>query len=195
MDYLALKFLHILGLILLSTGLIAAFFTDRRARRSLSVFAIAEACRYERQFGLSLVIPGALLLGLSGTLLVLTLDIGFFSAPWIAGMWLLFVFEFFEGNTITFSHARRRLSLAEDAESKGHITPELRQELGRKLAAFTRFLDFTLGALMISLGVFRPSSWSFFAVGIALSVGAALLLTAWLANRASNLTIELEQSP
>ena len=195
MDYFALKLLHLVGVILLSAGIIAAFFTDRRARRSQSVFAIAEACRYERQFGLSLVFPGALLLGVSGTLLVLAFDLGFFGTPWITGMWALFVFEFFEGNTITFAHGRRRLLLAEDAETMGHITPELRQELGRNLAAFTRFLDLTLGALMISLGVFRPSSWSFFAVGVALSVGAALLLTVLLTDRTMNLAIELEPSP
>ncbi len=195
MDYLALRFLHVVGLILLSAGIIAAFFTDRRARRSQSVFAIAEACRYERQFGLSLVFPGALLLGLSGTLLVLTLDTGFFHTPWLTGMWILFVFEFLEGNTITFAHGRRRLSLAEDAERKGHITPELLRELSRNLGAFTRFLDLTLGALLISLGIFRPSSWSFFALGLALAVGAALLLTILLTDRASKLAIELQPSP
>ena len=195
MDYFALKLLHLVGVILLSAGIIAAFFTDRRARRSQSVFAIAEACRYERQFGLSLVFPGALLLGVSGILLVLTFDLGFFGTPWITGMWMLFVFEFIEGNTITFSHGRHRLSLAEAAEALGHVTPELQRELGRNLAAFTRFLDLTLGGLMISLGVFRPSSWSFFAVGVALSVGAALLLTVSLTDRTSNLAIELEPSP
>ena len=195
MDYFALKFLHLLGLIFLCAGVIAAFLCDRRARSSRSVFAIAEACRYERQYGLVLVFPGAILLGLSGTLLVLTLDVGFFRTPWITGMWLLFVFEFFEGNAVTLAHGRRRLSLAEDAESKGRITPELRRELGRNLGAFTRFLDFTLGALMISLGVFRPSSWSFIGVGIALAVGAALLLTILLTDRVSNLVIELEPSP
>ncbi len=195
MDYLVLKFLHLFGLILLSAGILAAFFTDRRARRSSNVFAIAEACRYERQLGLFLVFPGAILLGLSGTLLVLTLDLGFFDTPWITGMWLLFVFEFVEGNTITFSHGRRRLALAEDAESTGRITPGLQQELGRNLAAFTRLLDLTLGALMISLGVFRPSSWSFFVVGIALSLGTALLLTLLLTDRASNPVIDLQQGP
>ncbi len=195
MDYLALKFLHIFSLILLSAGVIAAFCTDRRARRSHSVFSIAEACRYERQFGLSLVLPGALLLGLSGTLLVLALDVGFFGTPWVTGMWILFVFEFLEGNTITFSHGRRRLLLAEDAETRGHITPELQQELGRTIGAFTRFLDLPLGALMISLGIFRPSSWSFFVVGVALSVGAALLLTVLLTDRTLNPAIELEPSP
>ena len=195
MDHFALRLLHLVGLILLSAGIIAAFFTDRRARSSSSVFAIAEACRYERQFGLSLVFPGALLLGLSGTLLVLTLDLGFFGTPWITGMWILFVFEFLEGNTITFSHGRRRLLLAEDAETRGHITPELQQELGRTLGAFTRFLDLPLGTLMISLGIFRPSSWSFFVVGVALSVGAALLLTVLLTDRTLNPAIELEPSP
>ena len=195
MDYFALKLLHLVGVILLSAGIIAAFFTDRRARRSQSVFAIAEACRYERQFGLSLVFPGALLLGVSGILLVLTFDLGFFGTPWITGMWMLFVFEFIEGNTITFSHGRHRLSLAEAAEALGYVTPELQRELGRNLAAFTRFLDLTLGGLMISLGVFRPSSWSFFAVGVALSVGVALLLTVLLTDRTMNLAIELEPSP
>ncbi len=194
MDYFALKLLHLVGLLLLSAGIVASFFTDRRARSSQSVFAIAEACRYERQFGLSLVFPGALLLGLSGTLLVLTLDLGFLGTPWITGMWILFVFELLEGNTITFSHGRRRLSLAEDAERVGQVTPELQRELGRNLGAFTRSLDLTLGGLMISLGVFRPSSWSFFAVGVVLSVGAALLLTVLLADRTSNPAIELEPS-
>ena len=195
MDHFALRLLHLVGLILLSAGIIAAFFTDRRARSSSSVFAIAEACRYERQFGLSLVFPGALLLGVSGILLVLTFDLGFFGTPWITGMWMLFVFEFIEGNTITFSHGRHRLSLAEAAEALGYVTPELQRELGRNLAAFTRFLDLTLGGLMISLGVFRPSSWSFFAVGVALSVGVALLLTVLLTDRTMNLAIELEPSP
>jgi Predicted integral membrane protein (DUF2269) len=49
-----------------------------------------------------LVVPGALLLG-SGTWLIVELYSGwaFWQVPWLAGMVLLFAFEFIEGNTIT----------------------------------------------------------------------------------------------
>ncbi len=46
----------------------------------------------------------------------------------------------------------------------------------------------------ISLGVFRPSPWSFSALGIALAAGPAQHRTVSLAERASNFSIELELS-
>ena len=67
--------------------------------RPLGRNVFAEAARYTAIFYDSLAITGALLVAVSGFLLVLELGLGFFDEPWLVGMWGLFLFEFVEGTS------------------------------------------------------------------------------------------------
>ncbi len=123
------------------------------------------------------VVPGALLAGLSGLILALKLNLGFLQIPWLMGMWVLFVFEFVEGNTITRIHFRKMLRLSRAALSSGGLTAELQEEMERKLPTFTHFLDLPLFLLIVSLGGLRPATWSHSVLGVLLALVIAFALT------------------
>ena len=110
MDYYsALRLAHMVGFIALGGGLLAVFVSELRAYRTDDAYRFAEAAWYTATFYDALVLPGAVIVGLSGFLLVIELGLGFLSEPWLVGMWGLFLFEFIEGNTITRRQFRRTL--------------------------------------------------------------------------------------
>lgn len=176
MSYPILKFLHIVGFILIGGGLVAVFLADLRSRQTHDIRLVAEARRYVAVFYDGVVVPGAILAGLSGLIITLTLGFGFFEMPWLTGMWMLFAFEFIEGNTITRLHFRRTLKLAGAALDQDCITPELSEEMGKTLPMFTHYLDLPLFFLIVSLGGLRPSTWNHFVVGTSLAVVVAFVL-------------------
>ena len=101
--YLWLRFAHLVGLMLMSAGLIGVFIADMRSRQVRDVRLFAQAITFIAVFYDGLVVPGALLLLASGTWLIAGYHGGwdFLEVPWLAGMVVLFAFEFIEGNTIT----------------------------------------------------------------------------------------------
>lgn len=173
-----LRFLHLVGVIALGAGLVGAFITELRVRRTERLDTLREALHYQGIFAVGLVFPGAVVVGLSGVLMVIELGIGFFGAPWLTGMWLLFAFEFIEGNTLTRTHGLRVRRELEGALDAGALTSGLRDSLQSRLGTFGLCLDLPLGLVMISLGTMRPSSWNHFAIATALALVAALVLTA-----------------
>jgi uncharacterized membrane protein len=176
MDYLIFKFLHIIGFILIGGGLVSVFIADLRSRQTADVRVIAEACRYEAVFYDGVVVPGAILVLISGPVMIFKAGFGFFQMPWLTGMWILFAFEFVEGNTITRIHFRRMLKWSRAALSRGDVTAELRNEMERRLPTFTHYLDIPLFALIVCLGALRPSTWGLFAMGLPLALAAAVTL-------------------
>jgi hypothetical protein len=172
-----LRFLHLVGVIALGAGLVGAFVTELRIRRTERLDTLREALYYQVIFAVCLVFPGAIVVGLSGVLMVLELGLGFFDAPWLTGMWLLFAFEFVEGNTLTRAHGVRVRRELEHALHAGVITPGFRGSLQSRLGTFGLCLDLPLGLAMISLGTMRPSSWNHFAVATTLAFVSALVLT------------------
>lgn len=177
MGYLALKFLHIVGFVLIGGGLVGVFLADLRSRQTRDIRLVAEACRYVAIFYDGVVVPGAILAGLSGLLLTPGLGVGFFQLPWLTGMWVLFLFEFVEGNTITRIHFRRMLRLSRAALTHGGITRALQDEMGRALPTFTHYLDLPLFLVIVSLGALRPPTWSHFSLGVPLALGVAVAFT------------------
>ena len=103
MTYELLKFVHIVGLALISSGLIGVWMFDLRSRQLANLLLFAEAVRNIAVFYDGVVVPGALLLLASGTWLIVSFYGGwnFLEVPWLAGMVVLFALEFIEGNTIT----------------------------------------------------------------------------------------------
>lgn len=179
MDQFALlRFAHLIGLMLMSAGLIGVFVTDMRSRQARDIQLFAQAVALIAQFYDGLVVPGALLLAGSGTWLIVSYYGGwdFLSVPWLAGMVLLFALEFIEGNTITRLYFMRLRRLARAALSEGRMTPELARARAEQLASFTHFLDLPVLLVIVSLGALRPSDWTQFAIGTAIAIAGASVL-------------------
>lgn len=172
-----LRFLHLLGVIGLAAGLVTAFVTELRVRRSADLRPIGEALRYQGTLGVGLVFPSALVVGSTGILLVLELGLGFFDIPWLTGMWLLFAFEFVEGNTLTRGHGLRVRREFAAACRAGALTSEFERCLKSRSGTFGLCLDLPLGIVMVSLGTMRPATWSHFFVATLLALAVAAALT------------------
>lgn len=176
--YLLLRFAHLLGLMLMSAGLIGVFVSDVRSRQVRDLKLFEQAVTLIAVFYVGLVFPGALLLLASGTWLIVSYYNGwsFLAVPWLTGMVLLFVFEFIEGNTITRLYFMRLRRLAREALAVERMTPELIRARSEQLASFTHFLDIPILVVIVSLGALRPSDWTQFFVATALAISVASLL-------------------
>ena len=177
-QFLLLRFAHLIGFMLMSGGLIGVFVADMRSRQVRDVKLFAQAVTFIAVFYDGLVVPGALLLLASGTWLIVSYYRGweFLNVPWLAGMVLLFVLEFVEGNTITRLYFIRLRGLARVAVTEGRVTPELAGARAEQLASFTHFLDIPILLVIVSLGALRPGDWTQFVIGIVIAVAAASLL-------------------
>ena len=176
--YALLRLGHVVGAILLGGGLLAVFISELRAWRTDEVRVFAEAAWYTATFYDGLVVPGALLLGISGLLLTHQLGLGWLDEPWLAGMWGLFLFEVVEGNTVTRAQFRRALRRSQAALPTGDLTPEVRADARSLLGQVTHFLDLPLFLVIVWCGVVRPGTWSEVIAAVVVALVAAALLTA-----------------
>ena len=181
MTYQILRLLHIIGAILIGAGLIGVWLSDLRSRQVWDLPRFGEAIRNIAIFYDGLVVPGALLLVGSGTWLIVTIYGGwsfhFLKIPWLAGMVVLFAFEFIEGNTVTRLYFRRLLRLTREAMATGQVSPTLQHARSETLPTFTHFLDLPLLMVIVSLGATRPHTWTVFFVGTGVAVLIATALT------------------
>ncbi|MBI1866721.1 MAG: DUF2269 domain-containing protein [Methylocystis sp.] len=179
MEYALLKFLHVLGAVVIGAGLIGVWMADLRSRQLHDLAPFAEAVRNIAVFYDGIVVPGALLLLGSGAWMTMRFHGGwdFVHIPWLAGMVGLFAFEFVEGNTVTRLYFMRLRKMTRAALAAGRITPELQEARGEALPTFTHFLDLPMLFLIIALGTMQPTTWTLFFAGSA----AALICAACLA--------------
>jgi uncharacterized membrane protein len=177
--YPILRFLHLLGFVLMGAGLIGVWYADLRSRQVRELPLFAESVRQVAVFYDGLVVPGALLLLGSGTWLIVTVYGGwaFLGMPWLAGMVALFTFEIVEGNTITRLYFMRLRRLTTAALAQGSTTPELERARQEHLPTFTHFLDLPILFVIVALGAMRPNTWTLFLVGTTLGIVAATVLT------------------
>ncbi|MCC6656819.1 MAG: DUF2269 domain-containing protein [Rhodocyclaceae bacterium] len=182
MTYDLLKFGHILGAILMGAGLVGVWMADLRSRQLRDLRQFAEAVRNIAVFYDGLVVPGALLLLASGTWMIVAFYGGsaFLEIPWLAGMVVLFLAEFIEGNTVTRLYFMRLRRMTIRALAEGDFTRELQEERGKLVPSFTHFLDLPALTLIIALGALKPDSWTLFAAGSAVAVATAGALTYWI---------------
>lgn len=178
MSYTLLKLLHLLGAVLMASGLIGVWIADVRSKQVNNVTALAEAVRFIRVFYDGLTVPGALLLLISGSALIaLYYGVSFLEHPWLVGMVILFLFEFIEGNTVTRLGFMKLNKEAKKSLLIGQFTSELKKLQKRNLTNFTHYLDLPLVLVIIMLGVLRPYTWDLFIAGLLVSVFIAGTLT------------------
>ena len=182
MTYNLLKFGHILGAILMGAGLVGVWMADLRSRQLRDLGPFAEAVRSIAVFYDGLVVPGAVLLAASGTWMIAEFYGGFafLGIPWLAGMVILFLVEFVEGNTVTRLYFMRLRRMTRAALQEGRFTAELEQERGKLAPSFTHFLDLPVLTLIIALGALKPDSWTLFAAGAVVALAIAATLTWWI---------------
>jgi uncharacterized membrane protein len=180
--YNLLKFGHILGAVLMGAGLVGVWMADLRSRQLRELATFAEAVRTIALFYDGLVVPGALVLMISGTWMIVEFygGMAFVEIPWLAGMVVLFVAEFVEGNTVTRLYFMRMRRMTGLALPGGQFTPELQRERGKLVPSFTHFLDLPVLTLIIALGALKPDSWVLFFAGAAIAIGLATALTLWI---------------
>jgi uncharacterized membrane protein len=182
MTYSLLRFAHLVGLMLLGAGLIGVWISDLRSRNVRDLVRFAEAVRTIAVFYDGVVVPGAVILLASGVWM--TADVwggwAFLQHPWLAGMILLFAFEFIEGNTITRLYFMRLRRLTNDALAHGGTMSDLTRARQERVPTFTHFLDIPMLVLIVSLGAIRPATWSPFIVGTVCAFAIAAILTLWI---------------
>jgi uncharacterized membrane protein len=181
MTYSLLKFAHVLGAILIGAGLIGVWLADLRSRQLRDLKPFMEAVRNIAVFYDGLVVPGAILLLISGTWSIVQFYDGwnFVKVPWLAGMVFLFAFEFIEGNTVTRLYFMRLRRLSTEALTTGKFTPELERARGEGIPTFTHFLDLPILFLIVALGSIRPTTWLLFSVGAVAALLVASVLTVY----------------
>lgn len=179
MEYALLKYFHILGAVLMGAGLLGVWLADLRSRQHRDLIRFSEAIRYVAVFYDGMVVPGALVLLVSGTGFTLQYYGGwqFIEVPWLAGMILLFAFEFIEGNTVTRLYFMKLRRLTKVALERGVITPELTVERAKLVPSFTHYLDLPMLFLIIALGAIKPGNWLMFSLGSAIAIGVAAMFT------------------
>ncbi|MDL1863362.1 DUF2269 family protein [Betaproteobacteria bacterium PRO7] len=182
MTYNLLKFVHILGAILMGAGLMAVWMADLRSRQLRDLLPFAEAVRNIAVCYDGLVVPGSLLLLFSGGWMIAEFHGGlaFLGVPWLAGMVILFLAEFIEGNTVTRLYFMRMRRMTRRALAEGRFTPELERERGKLVPSFTHFLDLPALTLIVALGALKPDSWPLLIVGSVIAVALSSALTAWI---------------
>jgi hypothetical protein len=104
----------------------------------------------------------------------------FLQQPWLAGMAILFAFEFIEGNTVTRIYFMKLHRLTRQALVQGEFTPELEKSRGEHLATFTHFLDLPILFLIIALGTLKPNTWTLFTIGLFVAITVATALTVYI---------------
>ncbi|MCK6415794.1 MAG: DUF2269 domain-containing protein [Giesbergeria sp.] len=182
MTYNLLKFIHILGAILMGAGLVAVWLADMRSRQLRELSTFAEAVRTIAVCYDGLVVPGSLLLLVSGAWMIAQYygGLAFLQVPWLAGMVALFLAEFIEGNTVTRLYFLRLRRLTRQSLQVGHFTVELEHERGKLVPSFTHFLNLPALTLIIALGALKPDTWSLWWAGVIAALAISSLLTYWI---------------
>ncbi len=174
--YLLLRFLHVMGFIFLGGGLLAVFISEWRGYSATRPVVFAEAAFYIAILYDSLAVPGALMMLITGPLLIWKLGLSYFDAPWLTAMWGLFLFEFIEGNTLTRLQFRRTLRVSRSLAEDEPLTDEIRGRARTFIGRLAHFLDVPLFSVIIYCGVVRPDSWLDVGSAIGIAIAAALVL-------------------
>ena len=182
MEYAILKYLHVLGAVLMGAGLVGVWLADLRSRQHRDLIRFSESVRYIAVFYDGVVVPGSIILLASGIWFTVVHfgGWGFLEIPWLSGMIFLFLFEFIEGNTITRLYFMKLRRITDKALEVGEITPELEEERGKLTPTFTHYLDLPMLFLIIALGVIKPTTWDMFIYGSVIAITLALFFTIYI---------------
>lgn len=174
--YTLLRYLHFIGFIFIGGGLLAVWVSEWRGYSAKRPVIFAEAAFYTAILYDFVVVPGALIILVTGPLMIWPAGFSYFDTPWLTGMWGLFLSEFIEGNTITRVQFRRTLRVSRSVVEGEPLTEEIRSRARTLIGRFTHFLDIPLFSVIVYCGVARPDSWQQVASAIGIAIATALVL-------------------
>lgn len=177
MTYYWLLAAHLSGAALLGAAIVATWFVERRIRRARDCGTIKRAGRLAGALAQRVVMPGVVLLAVSGIWLVARHYGGwnFARIPWLAGMAAIFLFQSAWANLVTRPHAQRMGRLLAGTGDADPPSPALQRARSEPLARAGQALEPLLFALAVALGVLRPMDWAVVAIG---GLAAALVAVA-----------------
>lgn len=184
MSYVPLLAAHLLGALLLGTAVVALWIVDARIRRARDCGTIARAGRRAGWVGQRVLMPGVLLLALTGAWLVAGYYDGwsFVRIPWLAGMAAIFVFQSAWARAVTHPRAARMRQLLAGTHDADPVTPALERARREPLARFGQQLEPALFALAVALGLLRPMDWAVVAIGCIAAAALAAALAFYAAR-------------
>ncbi len=174
--YTLLRFLRYIGFIFIGGGLLAVWVSECRGYSAKRPVIFAEAAFYTAILYDFVVVPGALMVLVTGPLMIWQAGLGYFDIPWLTGMWSLFLFEFVEGNTITRVQFRRTLRISRAVAEDAPLTHAIKSHARTFVSRLAHFLDIPIFSVIVYCGVARPDSWQQVGVAIGIAIAAALAL-------------------
>lgn len=150
------RLLHTLSLLLYAAGIGATMLPVYRAWRSRDVRFQMHAFRQAADNETAVLLPGALLSGVTGVFWGAAAEYNFFTTGWLLALWLLYVAAVFVCLPLLGLGLRRVRLLSLQAAKTGRVTPELEQALGDNVPLVFGTLVIVLTAIMTWLAVFKP---------------------------------------
>ncbi|SDE77547.1 DUF2269 family protein [Rhodospira trueperi] len=173
-----LKFGHLVGVILFGAGLLATFVVERQALMALDATRLTEALRYALRFNTVLTLPGAGVIAVTGTSLIIVAGYWVPDHPWIAVMAGLFLVQAGEITALGRVRTRRAWSRARAALAPDiTLAKDGRTQVLSPGFRATHVLNLPVFGLIVFCGAVRPESWLVLLAAGSMALGVAAALT------------------
>lgn len=184
MLFFLLKFIHLMGVLLVAVGFMAVLTQDLFTRYSTAQHCHIgrSAAQYGRVVALQLMsncysfvaLPGAIIVVVSGGGLVASYyhPTEILNLPWLAGMVGLFSIGLLVSVTYSRRHLHNLIAIAW-ADRSMAVFARLRD---KSLPVLVRGLEVPFLVLIIAIGVFRPETWAMLITGIGFALQGSLFL-------------------
>jgi uncharacterized membrane protein len=149
-------FLHILALLLMAAGIGAVMLPVYRSWRSTDVAAQMAAFRQAAENETGVLLPGALLSGVTGVSWGAAAGYNFFTTGWLLALWLVYLLAVFVCLPLLGIGLRRARLLSLRAAKTGAVTPELEAALADNVPLVFGTLIILLMGVMTWLAIFKP---------------------------------------
>ncbi len=150
------RFLHTLTLLWFAAGIGATMLPIYRAHRSRDVSFQMHAFGQAADHETSVLLPGALLSGITGVFWGAAAGYNFFTTGWLVALWLCYIVAVFVCLPLLGLGLRRTRLLSLQAAKTGRMTPELERALGDNVPVVFGSLIIILMVIMTGLAVFKP---------------------------------------
>jgi len=149
-------FLHILAVMLMAAGTGAGMLPGYRAWRNKDVRFQMAAFRQAADNETGVLLPGALLSGVTGVGWGAAAGYNFFTTGWLLALWLVYLLAVFVCLPLLGIGLRRARLLSLRAAKTGAVTPELKAALADNVPLVFGTLIILLMGVMTWLAIFKP---------------------------------------
>ena len=156
--YLFVVFIHILSAFALAAGNVAALAATMSARRTSSPQTILTLMKLHHKAVITLIIPGSLVVLLSGLYLTQAMEVSFVT-PWIAASLVAWLIAFLLGIVILVPAETKAIREAKALVEKGaaESSAALRYHVGALKIVLGEWIQQVLIIVFLYLMIFKPS--------------------------------------